>query len=103
MVGGVAGAPRLAWRATAGKRLCRLRIVRADGAPVGLVRAFLREAFVLASFAIPVIGVLNVLVSVNDPGKQSLHDKVADTLVVGPLRLGPEAEGFAVGRGDRSL
>ena len=68
--------------ATAGKRLCRIRIVRADGGPMMLGRAVLREIFVLTSIAIPVIAVLNVLVCLNDRRRQSLHDKVFDTLVV---------------------
>ena len=72
------------WRggATAGKRLCRLRVVRGGGGPLSLGRALAREAFFLASVAVPVIGVLNVLTVVNDPRRQSLSDKVADTLVV---------------------
>lgn len=74
--------PLLRGGATAGKYLCGIRMVRADGGPVTLGRAALRETFVFASLAIPVIGVLGVLASLNDRRRQGLHDKVFDTLVV---------------------
>ncbi|MFI5952872.1 RDD family protein [Cryptosporangium sp. NPDC051539] len=67
--------------ATAGKRLCGLRVARTDGTLLTLRRALLREACVIVSFVIPVIGVLMVLVILNDPRRQGLHDKLADTLV----------------------
>ncbi|WP_170323682.1 RDD family protein [Cryptosporangium phraense] len=67
--------------ATAGKRLFGLRVTRADGTPLTVGRAFTREAFLLVSIVIPMILVLVVLVMVNDPRRQGLHDKVADTLL----------------------
>ena len=54
----------------------------ADGSLTTLGRAVLREIFVLGSLAIPVVAVLNCLVCLNDRRRQSLHDKVFDTLVV---------------------
>jgi uncharacterized RDD family membrane protein YckC len=72
------------WRggATVGKRLCGIRVVRSEGGAVALGRAFLREAFIFTSVIIPMIGVLNLLAGVNDPRRQSLHDKVIDTVVI---------------------
>lgn len=70
--------------ATLGKRLFGIRVVRASGDPLALGRALLREALVLGSIAIPLVGVLDVLVAVNDPRTQALHDKVVGTLVVRP-------------------
>jgi uncharacterized RDD family membrane protein YckC len=69
-------------RTTTGKALFRMRVVRDGEGSLRLGRAFLREAFVLVSLAIPFLGVLNGLVGFNDPRNQALHDKLAATLVV---------------------
>lgn len=68
--------------ATAGKWLFRIRVARVYGAPVTPGRAFVREAFVLGSFVIPLIAVLNAMVVVNDPRRQGFQDKIVDSVVV---------------------
>ncbi len=62
-----------------GKALMGLRIVRADGSPIGLSRAAIRFAGYWLS-AIP-FGI-GFLVSVFDSKHKTFHDRLADTLVV---------------------
>ena len=68
--------------ATAGKWIFRIRVARVYGAPVTPGRALGREAFVLASVVVPLIGVLNAMVVVNDPRRQGFQDKIVDSVVV---------------------
>ncbi|MFG1922809.1 RDD family protein [Cryptosporangium sp. NPDC048952] len=68
--------------ATAGKWLFGMRLTRYDGARLTFGRALAREAFVVGSFVLTLIAMLNTLVMVNDPRGQGFQDKIADTVVV---------------------
>ncbi|MFE2678428.1 RDD family protein [Streptomyces hygroscopicus] len=68
--------------ATPGKQLCGLRVVRRSGGGPGFGRALWRWACVLAGYAVPVLGIVNVLRCAWDrPYRQCLHDKAAGTVV----------------------
>lgn len=68
------------WGQTAGKRLLGLRVMRADGGPVGGGQAFFRETLgrLAAGFLLG-LGYLWVLM---DRQGQGWHDKLAGTVVV---------------------
>ncbi|WP_051570917.1 RDD family protein [Cryptosporangium arvum] len=68
--------------ATAGKWLFGIRVTRYDGARLTIGRALAREAFVVGSFVITLVAVLNTMVMVNDPRRQGFQDRIADTVVV---------------------
>lgn len=67
---------------TLGKRLLKIRVQHADGPTLGYGPAFGRYAmtFVFGIFTIPLI--LDYLFPLWDSRKQSLHDKVAGSVVV---------------------
>ncbi|WP_052772937.1 RDD family protein [Luteimonas sp. FCS-9] len=67
------------WQATPGKRLLGLRVVDDDGLPPGYVRAALRQAAGLLSWASLNVG--HVLAA-HAPRHQALHDRIAGTRVV---------------------
>jgi uncharacterized RDD family membrane protein YckC len=69
---------------TPGKALFGLRVVRADGTPVGLGRSVVRALGYLIS-AILLLGFLWVLV---DPDRRAWHDRLAGTAVVYDRRPG---------------
>ena len=70
----------LCWRrgGTLAMRTWRLRLVRADGGPVGLVQAWLRYALAWPSLLLLGAGVLWALA---DRDRQFLHDRLAGTRV----------------------
>ncbi len=70
--------------ATLGKRICGVRVVRANsGQKIGFGRALGREFFWLLAFPVPVLSLLNPLWCCWDkPLRQCLHDKVADTMTL---------------------
>jgi uncharacterized RDD family membrane protein YckC len=57
---------------TIGKRLLRMRVIRLDGKPVGLIWAFVRTILLLA--VVPAV--------VFDADLRGLHDKAANTVVI---------------------
>lgn len=65
--------------ATPGKRILGLRVQRADGNPLGFLRAFARHAAEWLSFL--TLGVGHLLI-VTTPQKRALHDLLAKTQVV---------------------
>jgi uncharacterized RDD family membrane protein YckC len=70
----------LAWRGTTlGGVICGLRVVRTTGAELRFVDAVVRE--LSSVFSIAALG-LGCLVMVNDPERQTWHDKIAGTVVV---------------------
>jgi uncharacterized RDD family membrane protein YckC len=68
------------WGQTAGKKLLGLRVVRADGGPVGGGQALFRET--LGRLAAGFLLGLGYLWAAWDAGGQAWHDKLAGTLVV---------------------
>ncbi|MFC7382505.1 RDD family protein [Sphaerisporangium rhizosphaerae] len=73
------------WGQTIGKRLCRLRVVRADGTPLTPSQAGVRSVVSAAGNLIPYVGLLFSLVDglwIFGPSKRCLHDVVAGTVVV---------------------
>jgi uncharacterized RDD family membrane protein YckC len=69
-----------AWQgATPGKMAMGVKIVKADGSPIGLSRAILRYIGYIISAVIIYIGYLMIAW---DSKKQGLHDKMAGTIVV---------------------
>ncbi|WP_406167612.1 RDD family protein [Streptomyces sp. NBC_00996] len=70
--------------ATLGKRICGVRVVRANsGERIGVWQALGREFFWLLAFPVPVLSLLNPLWCCWDkPLRQCLHDKVADTMTL---------------------
>ena len=64
---------------TPGKRLLRMRVVRLDGRRLSLWNAFGRAGGYSASISTLGAGFLQVLW---DPNRQTLHDKIAGTVVV---------------------
>lgn len=103
------------WGGTPGQRLCKLRVVRrADGGPAGWARALRRWALVgVPSLVVQATGslvsggrVVNAIALVSglwmlvDRNRQTLYDKVADTVVihelgpaVGPVDAAPHHPG----------
>jgi uncharacterized RDD family membrane protein YckC len=82
-----------AWGATIGKHIVGLRITMADRSPLSIAAAGLRAAAFLAGPAIlllvPDVGLIGGLLwladggaMLADPGRRSLHDRVAGTAVV---------------------
>jgi uncharacterized RDD family membrane protein YckC len=70
----------LAWRGTTlGGVICGLRVVRTTGAELRFVDAVVRELSSVFSMAALGIG---CLVMLNDPERQTWHDKIAGTVVV---------------------
>jgi len=65
--------------ATPGKMIMGVKIVRTDGSPIGIGRAFLRYVGYFVSAIIIYIGYLMIAW---DSKKQGLHDKIADTCVI---------------------
>ena len=67
---------------TLGKRVTGIRVVDGRGEPIGYGRAFGRYAntFLFALFVAPIV--LDFLWPLWDAKKQSLHDKIAGTVVV---------------------
>ncbi|MCO5165053.1 MAG: protein kinase [Planctomycetes bacterium] len=64
---------------TPGRRLCRLRLVGAEGGPTDAAQRFQRQALRLVSVGLLGLGYLPALLS---PGKRALHDLVSGTQVV---------------------
>jgi uncharacterized RDD family membrane protein YckC len=69
---------------TVGKWATGLRILRADGRPIGIVRAFLRH-FVGYPISFVLFGIGFIIAALSQRGR-GLHDIIADTIVV---REGP--------------
>lgn len=67
------------WAGTPGKRVLHLAVVRPDGAPVGFLRALLREIARILDVATLGVGCLMVLWTAE---RTALHDLLADTRVV---------------------
>lgn len=65
--------------ATPGKMICRLRVVRPDGAAIRYPRALGRY---LATILSQIILFIGYLMAAFDPEKRSLHDRICDTRVV---------------------
>ncbi len=65
--------------ATLGKRVMKLRVVGADGQPIGPGRAMYRHVARYASALLLLWGYWSMLSS---PTRQTLHDKLADAYVV---------------------
>lgn len=67
---------------TIGKRLLKIKVVRADGAPASLGRIFWLRNIVNGLFTlIPLYGIIDSLFIFSE-SRQCLHDKIADTIVV---------------------
>jgi len=80
----------VAWEAlwggrTPGKRLAGIRVVRADGGPVGLTEALVRNA--LRAVELPLAYAPAILAVALSPRRQRLGDLVAGTLVVRQVRF----------------
>ena len=74
---------------TLGKQAVGIRVVRMDGAPVGIGFAFVREVLVktllfayAAGFIIYIPTIVNYLWPLWDPESRALHDKIARSRVV---------------------
>lgn len=65
---------------TLGKRMLRLRVVREDGTPVPVLRAFIREICVKPLSTILLY--LGFLWMLDDPQRRTWHDRIAGTIVV---------------------
>lgn len=69
-----------AWKGTTiGGIVCRVRVVRPDGAPVGFTEALVRGLSAIFSVAVAGLGWFWMLW---DPERQTWHDKIAGTIVV---------------------
>lgn len=67
---------------TIGKKLLRIKVVRADGSPASLGRIFWLRNFVNGFLSlIPLYGIIDSLFIFSE-SRQCLHDKIADTIVV---------------------
>jgi hypothetical protein len=64
---------------TIGKKLCHIKIVRLDGAPLDLWQAFSRQGGYGAGFATGLLGFLQIFW---DPNRQAIQDKVSGTVVI---------------------
>lgn len=72
-------------QATIGMNIMKIQVVSADGetGPIGYVRAFIRWLIsYIAWFVLIVGGLIDNFWMLWDPQKQTIHDKVANTLVV---------------------
>ncbi len=68
---------------TVGKKIFRLRVIQADGYPLGLGHALLRYATYVAMVLPFFMGfIFSAFFLINGPSRQGLHDKAAGTLVV---------------------
>ncbi|MEU8107140.1 RDD family protein [Nonomuraea muscovyensis] len=93
------------WGQTAGKQLCRLKVVSsATGNPPGPRASVIRALVHPALFAVPFIGpplfLVNALSIMVHPKRRCLHDMIAGTMVVGlgdPARRGGGGFLFALG------
>lgn len=65
--------------ATPGKMACKIKVVRADGGPIGYGRALGRHFAVWLSWMILCIG---FLMAAFDDQRRTLHDRICDTRVV---------------------
>jgi predicted Zn finger-like uncharacterized protein len=65
---------------TPGKMALRIKVMRADGSPIGYGRAALREVF--GKFISALLLGIGYLMVAFDGRKQGLHDKIADTCVI---------------------
>jgi predicted Zn finger-like uncharacterized protein len=65
---------------TPGKMALRIKVLRADGRPIGYGRAALREIF--GKFMSTILLGVGYLMVAFDSRKQGLHDKIADTCVI---------------------
>jgi uncharacterized RDD family membrane protein YckC len=74
---------------TPGKRAMELRVVSADGAPVGWLASFIRNLLRTVD-ALPVGYGFGLVASLSDPFGRRLGDMVAGTLVVHAPRLRPQ-------------
>lgn len=72
------------WGGTPGKLVCRLRVVAVrDGSRLGYGRALLRHLSHVVMWGLPPGGLADLLVCLFDrPLRQSLHDKIARSVVV---------------------
>ena len=71
----------LTWRGqTLGKMALRIRVMTADGNPIGLLRAFGRTFINMVM--VPPLNVINLLPSLFMPGRTCFHDIVAQTRVI---------------------
>jgi len=85
-----------AWNATPGMRLLRLRCARdANGGNVILARAFIRAAALLAfgflaalAPVLAIVELVDLLWPLWDSRRQTLHDKIAGTVVLRPTSEG---------------
>jgi len=68
--------------ATPGKMVCGLKVVRADGTPVGLGRAFGRYFVKFAEWVVVFLGWIGFLIVGFDAQKRALHDMIVDTRVI---------------------
>jgi hypothetical protein len=64
---------------TIGKKICQIKIVRLDGAPLDLWQAFSRQGGYGAGFATGLLGFLQIFW---DPNRQAIQDKVSGTVVI---------------------
>ncbi|MDP9386386.1 MAG: RDD family protein [Actinomycetota bacterium] len=85
---------------TPGKRWTGLRVVRADGSPVGFVTSAVRNLLRLVDFLPGVYGVAIVAVLVSSRN-QRVGDMAANTLVVREKKGGPEPRQAEAGRAHR--
>jgi uncharacterized RDD family membrane protein YckC len=76
---------------TPGKRALELRVVSADGAPVGWLAAFVRNLLRTVD-ALPIGYGFGLVASLSDPFGRRLGDMVAGTVVVHAPRLRPTAK-----------
>jgi uncharacterized RDD family membrane protein YckC len=68
--------------ATPGKMVAGLKVVRPDGSPVGLGRAFGRYFVKFFEWAIVFIGWIGFVIVGFDEQKRALHDRICDTRVI---------------------
>jgi len=67
------------WQASLGKKLMRLKVVRNNGQPLSLKRAFMRNINKILSCAVLGLGLLWILL---DRKRLAWHDILTDTMVV---------------------
>jgi uncharacterized RDD family membrane protein YckC len=68
--------------ATPGKMVAGLKVVRPDGSPVGLGRAFARYFAKFAEWVIVFLGWIGFIIVGFDSQKRALHDMIVDTRVI---------------------
>ena len=66
--------------ATLGKMLLKLKVVSADGEPLGFWQVLLRE--LVGRYLSAAILLIGYLMAIPDAQKRALHDRIADTRVV---------------------